>query len=182
MKHFTESLSGIDGLGALSKEAQRYISSNAKTIEKALQRAERLNGLGELPANRQKNTYSMEEVIELLNPNISIDEIRAWVWYRRSIGIPMNGWNKYFLQEAKQKADNLLYTIRQTVVKDNRWQDVATFPAGALLGKRLKDGYEHEYNGVTYILFRDDTGVHFVNKYDVRQSQQQPMPENLLNW
>lgn len=170
MKHYAQSLSGVSALNGLSNQAHEYIRNNARTIETALKRAAHLNGLGELPERRQKKTFSMDEVIEMLNPNISVDEIRAWVWYRRSIGIPMHGWEKFYLQESRQKADNLLYTTSQTTVKDNRWKDIATFPKGALLGKRLKGDYEHEYNGVYYILYRDDTGVKFVNKAHVKQT------------
>ncbi len=40
-----------------------------------------------------------DEKLKQYNENFSEDEIRAWVWYRRSTGIPMTGWEKYFIAD-----------------------------------------------------------------------------------
>lgn len=41
---------------------------------------------------------TIEETIEQYNAGITIDEIKAWVWYRKSQGIPMHTWKNYHVE------------------------------------------------------------------------------------
>lgn len=38
---------------------------------------------------------TIEETVAKYNPGITDDEIKAWVWYRKSLGIPMDAWKSY---------------------------------------------------------------------------------------
>lgn len=58
-----------------------------------------LSGLGKLtPAKGQKHPMlSFSEVDELYNAGISLEEKQAWVYYQKSKGNKMTGWDKYDL-------------------------------------------------------------------------------------
>ncbi|MBU0489981.1 MAG: hypothetical protein KKA07_06620, partial [Bacteroidetes bacterium] len=88
---YINGLSGIDTLGALPGCLSQKINSNKAVLEKALERG-KLNGLG-----FTQNVVPFSQVVELYNAGISKDEIKAWVWYRRKHGVPMNGWNEFYL-------------------------------------------------------------------------------------
>ena len=90
---YINTLNGISDLGALPTDISKLISKNKAAINKTLKRADKLNGLGKLP-KKAKSLLSASEVIKRYNAGISKDEIKAWVWYRRSIGVPMTGWQK----------------------------------------------------------------------------------------
>ena len=46
----------------------------------------------------------------------SEDEIKAWVWYRRSIGIPMYGWEKYYIDSSSGPGADILVTKKETLL------------------------------------------------------------------
>jgi hypothetical protein len=49
----------------------------------------------------QSKTFSIDETVAMYNPGITKEEIKAWVWYRRSQGVPMTSWKSYFVKESK---------------------------------------------------------------------------------
>ena len=53
-----------------------------------------LSGLGRATGGA---VMPFEEVVDRYNKGISRAEIEAWVWYKRSVGVPMTGWESYFL-------------------------------------------------------------------------------------
>jgi len=40
---------------------------------------------------------SFDDVIAKYNKGISYEEIKAWVWYKRSLGVEMKGWERYYI-------------------------------------------------------------------------------------
>lgn len=94
---YINGLSGIDSLGALPCCLSKKIKGNKDVIEKALERG-RLNGLG-----FTDNVVPFSQVVELYNTGITKDEIKAWVWYRRKNGVPMNGWDDFYLKGNEEK-------------------------------------------------------------------------------
>lgn len=94
---YINGLNGIDSLGALPCCLSQKIKGNKDVIEKALERG-KLNGLG-----FAGNVIPFSQVVELYNAGISKDEIRAWVWYRRKNGVPMNGWDDFYIKENEEK-------------------------------------------------------------------------------
>ena len=135
-----------------------------------LKRAEKQNGLGKTPT-MSKRTLSFSEVVQKYNPGISEDEIRAWVWYRRSIGIPMSGWEKYFIDSKTSTGEeaDLLVAKRETMIKDNHFRDLKNVPVGTILGKRINK--THSYDKTTFQFFRDSEGIKMANVHDVQQNK-----------
>lgn len=154
---------GLGGLGKLSDTTRAHVSTSALALRAILDKSQ------------QERRYSatdklgFEEVMRLYNPGISENDIRAWVWFRRSIGVPMGGgWKRYYLPNSGQ-AEKLVTTTATTSVLDNAWRVVASVPAGVTLGKPTRK--THEYRGVTYLIFRaDDNAIRFVNERHVKVS------------
>ena len=155
-------------LGSLPENLSQLIAHNMDHVSQVLNRAKSLNGLGKL-SPRKSNLLSATEVIEQYNQGISSDEIKAWVWYRRSIGIPMTGWEKYYIdKKAEGIQDDLLYTLTATMIKDTAWRDMKIVPQNILLGKRVGNK-EHKSNDLqTYVFYRDNDGIKIVRKDHVK--------------
>ena len=71
--------------GKLDKEIEDLVKNNLHVI-KGLMGAN--VGLGKSNAK----TFCIDETVEMYNPGITNDEIKAWVWYRKGQGVPMNSW------------------------------------------------------------------------------------------
>ncbi len=166
---YINTLNGISDLGALPNDLSKLISKNKSSINKVLKRADKLNGLGKLPTTKDNNLLSAAEVIKRYNAGISKDEIKAWVWYRRSIGVPMTGWEKYFIDiKTGGLQEDMLITTETTVVKDNHWRDFKTVPKGTILGKRLGLKEHKSNDNHTYIFYRDNDGIRIVRKNHIK--------------
>lgn len=74
--------------GTLNVNTAKKLKANASLIKKFL------SGPGALGKTVSLIT-SIDETITKYNPGITKNEIIAWVWYRQSKGIPMNGWGSY---------------------------------------------------------------------------------------
>lgn len=164
------------GLPRLPFDLRVLISKNEGKVRNALNRAARLNGLGYTRELAEQYDKSLGDPIKRNNPNISEDEIRAWVWYRRSIGIPMNGWEKYFIASSGKQAGKgktnvfapgcLIRTTRDTKQLDRDWHPSTLIPAGSNCGSWT--GREHKSNdNKTYLFCRSSEGILIVCKDDV---------------
>lgn len=74
--------------GALKPETAKKLQANMQVVKKFLAGPKALG-------KTTKAITSIEDTIEKYNPGITEDEIKAWVWYRKSLGIPMKAWKKY---------------------------------------------------------------------------------------
>lgn len=164
---YCKQLNGIDSLGSLPSGLSKLISSNKSSLNKTLKRAEKLNGLGNI--ENRKNLLSTSEVINRYNSGISDYEIQAWVWYRRSIGVPMTGWEKYYIDiKTGGQLEEMLVATETTIVKDNHWRDLKTVPKGTILGKRLGTKEHKSNDNETYIFYRDNEGIKIAPKKHVK--------------
>ena len=124
VKEYIGRLNGIEGLGAISQSAQAAIRQNSAAIANVLRKAQRLNGLAGLGRTTDnKEVVTMQESIETLNKENGLmndDEIRAWVYYKRSLGVPMTGWEKYFTK-GKGNNEKLLTTTDEAEIKDKNF-------------------------------------------------------------
>lgn len=112
---------------------------------------------------------SVEDTISIYNPGISDDEIRAWVYHKRKYGNPMKGWEKYFLR-GNEKQENLITTIRETTIKDNKYQDLRVIPANTVIG--IKTRFRNSYGTDTLMICRTPQGeLVWVNVNDVRENK-----------
>lgn len=178
--NYINTLSGYESLGALPPEITATIKQNQDKISSALQRAKsrRMGNLGKVnEITHKKVLIDIDDAMQRYNGGISEDEIIAWVWYRRSIGIPMKGWEKYYIKPKKSQnttSDDLLVTNKATMIKSIRdWGDLMMVPKGSILGKHIKKGYTHQSNdGKNYCFFRDNEGIKIVCVDDVIISDQ----------
>lgn len=159
MRTYVSGLNGISQLGELPQDLKELIKQNKSFIKNTLKRAEKLNGLGNLPQSKCQ-LMNFSEVVKQYNTGISEDEIKAWVWYRRNLGIPMYGWEKYYI-DGSGSEQKILVAKQETTVKDNHFRDIETVPKGAILGKLLSKS--HTYDKITYRFYRCSYGIRMVN-------------------
>jgi hypothetical protein len=151
---FLNGISGINGLGALSQAVSNSIDANMNTIRRVLKDAKHFAGLGDT-----KKTMSFDDVVERYNKGITHDEIKAWVWYKRSLGIEMKGWEKYFIKGGSV-IENVVTTDSVTI-KDNHFRDIRNVEKGTTLGKYIKT---HAYaEGENYFIYRSNDGLYYVS-------------------
>ncbi|WKN32109.1 helicase-related protein [Porifericola rhodea] len=136
------------------------------------------------PERKEEGKRSFEEVIKMYNQGISEDEIKVWVWYRRSLGSPMTSWQKYFLDNnTSADRDNVAYANTATSILDNQWYKIATVPTGSILGKPTR--FEHEYNNKVYLVLTNPQGQKIIVLKDhctIKATSQQVSEESLTGF
>lgn len=152
---------GLAGLGELQSDIRSEINQSPAVIRRLVERSKKE------PEHSSTDKQSFNEIVEKYNEGIAFEEIQAWVWYKRSLGIPMSGWKHYFITGAE--GFEQLITTRETVIKDNHFRDLYTAPAGKVLGRPTKK--ELDYGGTIYIIFRDSEGLKYVSKKDTHVSK-----------
>jgi len=166
-------------LPPLSENAERAISENQDYFAKLLKKTETLYGLsgfaglGALPAYQNK-LKTFKENVEEYNVGISEDEIKAWVWFKRSVGNPMKGWDKYYLKGSE--ASEMLITKTETQIYDNRYQELRKVGAGVVLGKFIRKQGQGERGN--FLIFRSDFGLEMVNAANVKQEKSNATADN----
>ncbi len=166
MRHFIQQLNGTSALGNLSIDTKRAIRKNSKEISDVLKRANRLNGLG-----AENDIITTNEFIsdKRYNPNISNDEIQAWVYYKRSLGVPMRGWEKFFISGNGGNTTNVT-AISDTELRDCNFISIGISPKGSFLGT-LIEGKEFNSSSEesSFIYFTDKAGkIRCTQKNNVR--------------
>lgn len=134
--------------GHITTETQRLIRNNTANVSRAL----RLQGLHGLDGDKAR-VLSVQEVIETYNDGISKEEIMAWVWYKRTQGIPMKGWEKYFFDKGKASGKTEVVArggyavydvagdeVRQTEDDETLGEYVKTSTDGSQVFFRTKEG------------------------------------------
>lgn len=148
----------MNGLGELNKGAAEQASQNPDAIARVLEKSEAEK------IYKQGDTLSFEEVAREYNRGISKAEIKAWVWYKRSLGVPMTGWEDYFLS-SRGKKEKMLRTRTETTLYSEHWKPLRTLPGGKVVGKWLNARLELE--GYGYNMFRNAEGIFLVRENDV---------------
>jgi SNF2 family DNA or RNA helicase len=146
-------LQGLEGLGELGKVTQDEITTNQKAVAALLQQA------SQEKQYKATDTLSFAHIVQTYNTGISQDEIRAWVWYKRSIGIPMKGWEKYYISgsAAKTSSREAVYSLSSaTLIKDNHFRDLSTLSEGQYIG--IKTAKKLEYDKETYLIVKVEEG------------------------
>lgn len=103
---------------------------------------------------------SVEENIRKYTPELSDNDIKGFVWYNRSLGIPMTGWEKWFIggtvKSTVTAKDDIAYLNQQ-------YEVVGKFQKGDEVGKVTK--FENTYNGATFVAVRKfDNSLCLVDK------------------
>jgi hypothetical protein len=161
-KQDSKRLIGADKLTAYSL---KIVKDNASIIEKILAKR-KLTGLGRMDiVKSEPKKMSFEEVFKLYNSGLSDDEVKAWVWYRRSIGIPMKGWERYYLQ-SQSKNQEMVKVIKKTMIRDNHFREIRSIESGEVVGKYIKT---HQYSDdLSYYIFRGNDGLYYINSTDCK--------------
>lgn len=154
-------INGLSGLGSLGELVQNEISNNLPVVKNVLERSKNQKEA------KSSDKLSFDKVIKSYNKGISRDEITAWVWYKQSLGVPMKGWEDYFITTSKVGDENtLIKSVRETVIRDNHFRELYSVPAGKTLGRPTKKKLTYDKN--TYIIFRDAEGLKYVRQSDVK--------------
>lgn len=159
------------GLNALATDVEKRIYDNSDIVTNALKNSTYLRGLGNLPekGKKEKLVQTFEEVVSKYNVGITKEEIQAWVWYKRRLGIPMLGWKEYFLTGGTITS-SLLYAERSTTIKDNHFRDLRTVPTGAVIGTATKK--THTYDKEVYVIVRTpDNELVYAPKKDIKEAK-----------
>jgi len=159
MKKIKQYLHGLGG--QVTPFAKQLIDNNASMLERLI-KDNNLKGLGDLPVATpkvQNKKMSFEEVFKLYNVGISDGEVKAWVWYKRSIGILMTGWDKYYLK-AQSQSQQMVVTTRATMMKDNHFRDIQSVGTGEMVGKYIKT--HHYSEDADYYIFRGKDGLYYI--------------------
>ncbi len=101
-----------------------------------------------------RKVLSIEDNIKKYTPHLTDSDIKAFVWYNRTIGIPMTGWEKWFIKNTEKA---LAIASEEVEYLNNKWQVIGRFVEGQEVGKATK--FEHTYNGITYISIRGIDGA-----------------------
>lgn len=156
---YLSGISSTDNLGYISPAMLSLILANSDQILKIIGQAKGLHGLGET-----SKIMRFDEVISKYNKGLTFEEIKAWVWYKRSLGIAMKGWERYYIKGGNV-VENVVAT-QNTTIKDNHFRDIRNAEKGSVLGKYIKT---HAYaEGDNYYIFRSDDGLYYVSAKDCK--------------
>ena len=97
----------ISALGAINPYLSNRISGNRTTVERVLREAGELSGLGDT----EGKVLSFDDVVLRYNKGITEAEITGWVWYKRKLGVPMKGWEKYYLKQNGKALEEKLFDL-----------------------------------------------------------------------
>lgn len=151
-------LAGLSGLGDLSPDKKSSIQASKAAIERTLEKSA-------LEKNYSKgDLLEFEDIDTRYNSGITTDEKRAWVWYKRTMGEPMTGWEKYFLSRKGKKTRMIVSTLRATL-RDTNGRVLRTAPEGTILGKHIQGEFHLEGRRLAYV--RTFEGVRLVNPHEV---------------
>ena len=164
--HFLKGLQ-LSGLGTLGRNTEEQVSSNSLVLKAMLEKEQ----AQQEQQYKEGDTLSFDEIDKLHNANLTFEEKQAWVWFKRSQGVPMIGWDKYYLDTKKdkyasEKSTKTVVTNKATTVKDNHFRDIASVPKDVTIGSPTK--FEIPYDKIVYLVFTTQEGYkQYVNKADV---------------
>ncbi len=178
--NYIKSIKTVTELPALSPTLVKEIEENANALRRVLERTHRkafIHGLGRTEEQlrvSEPEIVDFEDSISRYNPALSEDDIKAWVWYKRRSGVPMTGWEKYFIADSEAPGSagvkgDLVYTTTMTTYKDANHVAIGKFMEGALVGVYSGKKMTDNHNVELLIVFSDAyKGFVFVPASDVR--------------
>jgi hypothetical protein len=96
---------------------------------------------------------TIEDTVKKYSSNLSDNDIKAFVWYNQTLGLPMYGWNKWYLKDtlnAMAKCSDDVDYYNQSKTK------IGKFQSGDSIGKITK--FTDIVNGVQSTLIRKNDG------------------------
>lgn len=104
---YLSGISNIHSLGTLNPYTSTKIRGNSQVVERILKQASELQGLGDTEGKK----IPFSDVVAKYNKGITEPEIKAWVWYKRKTGVPMNGWETYYLKGTGKALEEQLFDL-----------------------------------------------------------------------
>ena len=152
---FLGTLSGLGslaGLGKLSTNTRDDINNNADSINALLDKQEKGRKYS------KGDVLSFKEIVAHYNPGLTTDEIKAWVWYKRSIGVSMTGWEDYFLKIQKAETVRQVVTRPKTTsglveIRDNHFRLLQAVGPNLIIGEATSKKLKYDTN-TTYLIIR----------------------------
>lgn len=92
---------------------------------------------------------SIEDNIKLYTPHLSDNDIKAFVWYNQTLGVPMTGWEKWFI---KGSSDTTIKATDDVEYLNQQFAVIGKFQKGDVVGKLTK--FTHKYQGIDYAVCR----------------------------
>ncbi|HAA23162.1 MAG TPA: SNF2 family helicase [Cytophagales bacterium] len=136
---------------APNKMEATTLDTNKKKTEARIAKASRK------PAPKGK-VLSFDEVVKRYNSGLERGAIEAWVWYKRTLGVPMTGWEKYFLPEGGQR-EEFYQATREVVIHDTTFRPLYTAKKEQLLGRPIAGELPNKPPGSDFVGFRDGENV-----------------------
>jgi hypothetical protein len=104
---YLQGIENISGLGALNAYTQLQLNHQSDIISRVLAQSKELSGLGDA----EGKTLSFAEVVAKYNKGITESEIRAWVWYKRKLGVAMSGWQSFYIKSTGKQLESELFDL-----------------------------------------------------------------------
>ena len=100
-------ISHTSHLGSLNPYFSREINAQSTLVKRLLDQSSQLSGLGVA----EGKVLSFDDVVQRYNKGLTEEEIIAWVWYKRKLGVPMKGWEKYFIKGNGKAVEAKLFDL-----------------------------------------------------------------------
>ena len=104
---YLSGITNIHSLGILNPYTSSKIRGNSQVVERILKQSSELQGLGDIEGKK----IPFSDVVAKYNKGITEPEIKAWVWYKRRMGVPMSGWQTYYLKGTGKVLEVQLFDL-----------------------------------------------------------------------
>ncbi len=135
--------------------AKKYSDINEQIRTKRNQKTAPTNSSNEIEKVEGFRVVSIEENIKKYSHDLSENDIKAFVWYNQTLGIPMTGWEKWFIKGVKAK-DDTYKAIEDVEYLNQQFKVIGSFQKGDVIGKLTR--FTHNYQGIEYVVFRKVDG------------------------
>lgn len=104
---YLSGIQNIHSLGTLNPYTSTKIRGNSQVIERILKQSGELQGFGDTEGKK----IPFSDVVAKYNKGITEPEIKAWIWYKRKTGVPMKGWETYYLKGTGKALEEQLFDL-----------------------------------------------------------------------
>ncbi len=108
--------------------------------------------------------WTIEESLKFYSPLVTDAEIKGHVYHKQKHGVPMYGWEKWFLPTDSPRGKYCV-SNKATNLKNQQFQDVKLVPSDTNIG--VKTRFQNEYSGTIYWVVKDESGnLYYANEND----------------
>jgi hypothetical protein len=96
---------------------------------------------------------TIEETVKKYTPELTENDIKAFVWYNQTLGIPMTGWEKWFMTGS---GEDVIKATKDVEYLNQQFQSIGKFQTGDIIGKITR--FTHSYQAINYTVCRKVDG------------------------